>query len=171
MATSSKPDILNGVDVGVLRQYIETVEADPRHADRDPEVIARWVGGTRAEVVAKSGGAPVYMGGDDDPSAMGMMLRALVACDVEVLITRAALMGVEVQELTIEGRGYFHVARYLGIDAPESAGYQRASCTVHIKAPGASTEQLEELRVALATSPAGDTFERRVPMTYDLAVD
>ena len=171
MATRTKPGILNGVDVAELTQYIESVEADPRQADRDPEVIARWVGGTRAEVVAKSGGTAVYMGGDGDPSAMGMLLRALVACQVEALITRAVLMGVEVQELTIEGRGFFHVARYLGIDAPESAGYQRASYTAHIKAPGASAEQLEELRAALATSPVGDTFERPVPLTFDLVAD
>ena len=171
MATSAKPDILNGVDVADLRRYIESVEADPRQADRDPQVIGRWVGGTRAEVIGKAGGVPIYMGGDHDPSAMGMLLRALVACDIEVLISRAALMGIEVEELTIEGRGYFHVARYLGVDTPETAGYQRASCIVRIKAPGATPEQLDELRAALATSPVGETFERNVPMTYDLIAE
>ena len=56
-------------------------------------VTARWVGGTRAEVTSSVGGAPVYMGGDDDPSAMGMLLRSLVACDIEVVVTRATMLG------------------------------------------------------------------------------
>ena len=63
---------LNGLDVDELRAYIDSVTADAAQADRDPTVVARWVGGTRAEVVSTLGGPPVYMGGDDDPSAMGM---------------------------------------------------------------------------------------------------
>jgi uncharacterized OsmC-like protein len=159
---------LNGMDVEELRQYIDAVRADPHQADRDPEVIARWVGGTRAEVVSKLGGPPAYMGGDDDPSAMGMLLRALAACDVEVVVTRATLLGVEIEELQIEATGFFNVARYLGVDAADGAGYQRAAYTVHLKTRNATPEQIDELRVALGTSPAGDTFERHVPVTYDL---
>jgi uncharacterized OsmC-like protein len=159
---------LNGMDVEELRQYIDAVRVDPHQADRDPEVIARWVGGTRAEVVSKLGGAPAYMGGDDDPSAMGMLLRALAACDVEVLITRATLLGVEIEDLQIEASGFFNVARYLGVEAADGAGYQRAAYKVHLKTRNATPEQIDELREALGTSPAGDTFERHVPVTYDL---
>ena len=75
---------LNGLDVDELRAYIDSVKADAAQADRDPTVVARWVGGTRAEVVSTLGGPAVYMGGDDDPSAMGMLLRGLAACDIEV---------------------------------------------------------------------------------------
>jgi uncharacterized OsmC-like protein len=158
----------NGLDVEELREYIDAVRADPTQADRHPEVVARWVGGARAEVTAAAGGAPVYMGGDDDPSAMGMLLRALAACDVEVLVTRATLLGIDIEDLTIEATGYFNVARYLGIEPSGHAGYQRASYTVRLRAPGATEPQIEELRRALETSPAGETFARTVPITFEL---
>jgi len=47
-------------------------------------------------------------------------------------------------------------------------GYQRAASTLRLKTRNATPEQIDELREALGTSPAGDTFERRVPVTYDV---
>jgi uncharacterized OsmC-like protein len=162
---------LNGMDVDELREYIDSVSADGSQADRDPTVTARWVGGTRAEVVSTQGGPPVYMGGDADPSAMGIMLRALAACDIEVVATRATLLGIEIEDLRIEAKGYFNVARYLGVDAPSGAGYQRASYTVHLKTKGgASPEQIADLHAALEASPVGDTFERNVPVSVEFDV-
>ena len=161
---------INGVDADELRAYIESVKVDRERADRTPTVIAHWVGGTRAEVVSTGGGPPVYMGGDDDPSAMGMLLRALAACDIEVIVNRAALLGVEIESLSIEAQGYFNVARYLGVEAPQGAGYQRASYTARLKAKGATPEQIDEIRSALEASPVGDTFERRIPVTFELEV-
>ena len=162
---------LNGMEVDELREYIDSITADGAQADRDPTVTASWVGGTRAEVTSSLGGPPVYMGGDDDPSAMGMLLRALAACDVEVVVTRATLLGIEIEDLTIEAKGYFNIARYLGVEGPSGAGYQRASYTVRLKTKaGASPEQIADLRAALEASPVGDTFERNVPVSFEFDV-
>jgi len=171
MVTTQSGLRLNGMDVDELREYIDSVGADAAQADRDPTVVARWVGGTRSEVVSTLGGPPVYMGGDDDPSAMGMLLRALAACDIEVIVTRATLLGLEIEDLTIEARGYFNVARYLGVEARAGAGYQRASYVVHMKTKGEATQQqVADLQAALEASPVGDTFERNVPITFELDV-
>ena len=171
MVTTRTGRRLNGLDIDELREYIDGVTADAAQADRDPTVVARWVGGTRAEVVSTLGGPPVYMGGDDDPSAMGILLRALAACDIEVVVTRATLLGIEIEDLSIEARGYFNVARYLGVEARQGAGYQRASYSVHLKTKGgASPEQVADLKAALDASPVGDTFERNVPVTFELDV-
>jgi len=171
VVTTQTGQRLNGMDVDELREYIDSVTADGAQADRDPTVTARWVGGTRAEVVSTQGGAPVYMGGDDDPSAMGILLRALAACDIEVVATRATLLGIEIEDLTIEAKGYFNIARYLGVEAPSGAGYQRASYTVHLKTKrGASPEQIAGLSAALEASPVGDTFQRNVPVSFEFDV-
>jgi uncharacterized OsmC-like protein len=162
---------LNGMEVDQLQEYIDSVVVDVAQADRDPMVTARWVGGTRAEVTSSLGGLPVYMGGDDDPSAMGMLLRALAACDVEVVVTRATLLGIEIEDLTIEAKGYFNIARYLGVDASSGAGYQRVSYTVRLKTKaGATPAQIADLRAALDASPVGDTFERNVPVSLEFDV-
>ncbi len=170
MVSTSHAAEINGVDANELRTYIEAVKENAARADREPTVIARWVGGTRAEVVSTLGGPPVYMGGDDDPSAMGMLLRALAACDIEVIVNRAALLGVEIEDLTIEAHGYFNVARYLGVEAAQGAGYQQASYTAKLKTRGATPEQIAEIRSALEASPVGDTFERRIPVSFELEV-
>ena len=162
---------LNGMNVDELREYIDSVTADAAQADRDPTVTARWVGDTRAEVISTLGGPPVYMGGDDDPSAMGMLLRALAACDVEVVVTRATLLGIEIEDLTIEAKGHFNVARYLGVDASAGAGFQRVSYTVKLKTKsGVSREQIADLRAALEASPVGDTFARNVSVSFEFDV-
>jgi uncharacterized OsmC-like protein len=171
VVTTQTGQRLNGMDVDELREYIDSVRADAAQADRDPMVTARWVGGNRAEVTSTLGGPPLYMGGDHDPSAMGVLLRALAACDVEVVVTRATLLGIEIEDLTIEAKGYFNVARYLGVEAPSGAGYQRASYTVRLKTKGgASPEQIADLRSALEASPVGDTFERNVPVSFEFEV-
>jgi uncharacterized OsmC-like protein len=168
MVTRRRGGHVNGIDVDQLGAYIEAVAADPTSADRNPVVIARWVGGTRAEVTSTLGGPPVYMGGDDDPSAMGMLLRTLAACDVEVVANRAALLGIVIDDLTVEARGYFNVQRYLGLDADHGPGYQRVSYTVRLKARNATPEQLAQLREACAHgSPVGDTLERSVPVSFE----
>jgi uncharacterized OsmC-like protein len=102
---------------------------------------------------------------------MGILLRALAACDIEVVVTRATLLGIEIEDLTIEATGYFNVAGYLGVQAPSGAGYQRVSYMVRLKTKrGASPEQIADLRAALQASPVGDTFERNVPVSFEFEV-
>ncbi|MEX2547390.1 MAG: OsmC family protein [Chloroflexota bacterium] len=168
MVTTARGGSVNGVDVGELREYIAAVESDTATADRNPVVVARWAGGSRAEVTSALGGPAVYMGGDDDPSAMGMLLRSLAACDIEVVANKAALLGVHIEELSVEARGYFNVRRYLGLEAEHGPGYQNVEYTIRLKTKGASPDQLEEIRRAcLEGSPVGDTLERSVRVSME----
>jgi len=161
-------ETINGVDVGELRDYIDAVKADETQADRNPTVVAQWVGGTRAEVTSALGGPPTYIGGDDDPSAMGMLLRCLAACDVEVIANRAALLGVQIQELSVEASGYYNIQRYLGLAAAHGPGHQRIAYTIRLKTSGATAEQLDAIRHAcIEDSPIGQTLERTVPVTFE----
>lgn len=162
---------INGIDVGELREYIESCRLDGTLADRNPTVVARWVGGSRAEVTSSLGGAPVYMGGPEDPSALGMLLRSLAACDVEVVAHKAALLGVEIVDLAVEANGYANVGRYLGLGTNAGPGYQRIAYTIRLKTKGATPDQLEEIRQAcLRGSPVGDTLERAVSVQLEFEV-
>ena len=168
MASISGTARLNGIDPSELRDYIDSCVRDPSRADRDPVVVGSWVGGTRAEVTSSLGGPPVYMGGPDDLGAMGMLLRTLAACDIEVIANKSTLLGVEIVDLSIEVRGHANVSRYLGIEAQVGPGYQRVEYTVKLKTNNASDEQLEQIRLACVTgSPVGDTLERSIPLTLN----
>jgi hypothetical protein len=72
-------EIINGVNVAEFKQYVEQVRKDPSEAERNPKIVARWLGGSRAQVERE--GVVVHMGGDQDPSAMWMFLASLAACD------------------------------------------------------------------------------------------
>jgi len=160
---------LNGIDIEDTRAYVTTVAEDPSEADRDPAVIARWVGGERAEVSFASGveGA-LHVGGTGEPSAMKLVLAALAACDVDLVATRAALLGVEIEELSVAATGHFDVRRYLGLEAPRGSGYQRMAYAVRLKARAATPEQLAELRRACEQdSPVGDTLREAVMLTFE----
>jgi uncharacterized OsmC-like protein len=157
---------VNGIDVDALREFVASVERDPAGADRDPVVVARWAGSERAEVAFPSGEAPVFMGGDGEPSAMKMVLASLAACDVDLVANRAALLGVEIESLTVEATGHFNVRRYLGLDAASGPGYDRIAYTVRLKTAGGTPEKLAELRRACEqASPVGDTLRRQVALS------
>ncbi|HUR16951.1 MAG TPA: OsmC family protein [Candidatus Limnocylindrales bacterium] len=167
--TQAELQIINGVDVGELNEYIESCRLDPARADRNPVVVARWVGGGRAEVTSSLGGAPVYMGGPRDPSALGMLLRSLAACDVEIVATTAARLGLEIEDLSVEARGFANVGRYLGLDSALSPGYQNIAYSIRLKTKGDATpEQLDAIRRACEEgSPVGDTLKRPIPLVLE----
>lgn len=161
---------VNGLDLSELREQIAAIEANRAAGDREASITTRWVGGLRSAATSRFGGPTVFMGGDEDPGAMGMLLRALAACDIEVIVTRASLLGVRLDGLWIEVKGSFNVAPYLGLASAQGAGYERISFVVHMSAPDATPEQIEEIRTALAASPVGDTLTRPVPVTFELEV-
>ena len=157
---------LNGIDVEDLRDYIASAATDATVAERDPVVVARWLGADRAEVTVSPDNAPVLIGGDGEPNSMRMVLAALAACDVDVVANRAALLGVEIEDLTVEVRGHFNVRRYLGLEAPQGPGYDRIAYAVRLKTKGATADQLADLRRACEQgSPVGDTLTRSVTLS------
>jgi uncharacterized OsmC-like protein len=157
---------VNGIDVDELRDFVASAARDPAVADRDPVVVARWAGGDRAEVAFASGEAPVFMGGEGEPSAMKMVLASLAACDVDLVANRAALLGVEIESLMVEATGHFNVRRYLGLDAAAGPGYDRIAYTVRLKTRGGTSAQLSHLRRACEqASPVGDTLQRYVAIS------
>lgn len=156
---------VNGIDVDELRAYVASAERNAEVADRDPVVVARWAGGDRAEVAFASGEAPVFVGGPGGPSAMKIVLASLAACDVDLVVNRAALLGVEIESLTVEATGHFNVRRYLGLEAT-APGYERITYVVRLKTKGGTPSQLAALRRACEqASPVGDTLQRPVVVT------
>lgn len=159
---------LNGMDIGELREFRAAVEKDSAKADRTPVVVARWLGGSRSEVTSLADGATAFIGGDGELNSMRMLLGTLAACDVDLVVTRAALMGLELESLEVEATGHFNVQRYIGVDGSITPGYDRVSYTVRVVAKDATPEQLAELRRACEeASPVGGTLQRQVALSID----
>lgn len=165
---SEEEQVLNGINVGEMRGYIDSCRKDPSVAERNPTVVAKWVGGSRAEIAF--GDHVVRMGGDDDPSAMRMLLASLAACDVEVVATHASLLGLELKELAIEAAGHFNIRRLLGLEGP-GPGYDRIAYTARINAPRATEEEVALLKAMCErSSPVGDSLTKAIPLTLRFEV-
>ncbi|HZJ51625.1 MAG TPA: OsmC family protein [Actinomycetota bacterium] len=158
---------VNGIDVPNLKTYIEGVREDRSRADRGPTVVATWQGVTRA-ALEMDGRKGLHIGGDDELNAMQTLLGALGACDIEVIVTHAALMGLQIEDLRIEASGHFNVASLLGVESPTDAGYQEVSYKVVIDAPGATMDQIQYLKDSCERfSPVGDSLRKHVPLTLE----
>jgi uncharacterized OsmC-like protein len=152
-----------------IQPLVDKVRAAPEMADREPHVVARWAGESRAKVTFDA--ASMHLGGDGELNPMQALLGSLAACDVDLVATHATLLGIEITELWVEASGRFHVARYLGLDSEQPPGYQHIDYAVHLRVREASEEQIARLRDLCETgSPVGDTLTRPVPSTLNLDV-
>ncbi len=157
---------INGFNVTDLRNYIDGVKKDSTKADRHPKLIAKWEGDERARI--EFGDIITHFGGEGQMSAMNMVLASLAACDVEVIATHASLLGIKIENLSVEASGYFNVGMLLGLEDAPSPGYQSISYTVRIDAPEATPDQMSYLRERCErSSPVGDTLKRAIPLKLE----
>jgi uncharacterized OsmC-like protein len=164
MGSGTMPQV-NGISVAGWKAFRDEARKDATLADRQPTVIATWVGGSRSRV--EFGGKTMHIGGKEDFNAMQTLLGALAACDVDLLTLHAALLGLEVTDLRVEATGHFNVRAYLGLEAPGS-GYTGISYKIILNAPGASDEQIRSLRERIErSSPVGDSLGRAIPLTIE----
>ncbi|MBI3760396.1 MAG: OsmC family protein [Chloroflexi bacterium] len=155
---------LNGLPLPEIRDLIEACRVDPGRAGRTPRVVAQWVGSRRSRIEFRDK-TVTHIGGEDELNPMQMLLACLAACDVDLIALHAGLMGIELEALWVEAEGRFNVQAYLGLVDEPGSGYSDIGYTVHLRAPGATAEQLETLRRRCErSSPVGDTLARGVPL-------
>ena len=170
METKPSGQVINGIDVSGFLESCKAARSNPSLLERRPTVVARWIGGTRAEI--KSGDVVSYAGGKGELNPMRMLLGALAACDVDVIATHAAALGVSIEELWVEATGHFNARAYLGLADDPGSGYDAITYTVHLRAPGLTPEQAAALRRRCERgSPVGDSLTRRIPVTLQFETE
>lgn len=158
-----QPTVLNGTDVEELRAFRAAVGNDRSKASRKPTVVARWEGGTRSRI--EYGDIVTHIGGDRELNAMQMILASLAACDVDLIVVHASLLGIPIEALSVEVQGSFNVASYLGVEDAAGPGYDHIGYVIRLRVPQASSQQVTYLRrICEERSPVGDTLSRTVPM-------
>lgn len=159
--------VINGVDVDELEGFKQLAAADAGHARWDPRVTARWQGGDASRV--ECGSATVELGGEGNLSPMEALLASLAACEVDVIATHAARVGLEIAELEVAATGRFDVRAYLGLEGTPGSGYDEITYRARLRAPQATPEQLAYLRERCErSSPVGDTLARSVPVEAEI---
>ena len=159
---------LNGVNVTEMMRFKDMVAKDSTRADRNPALVAQWVGGSRSRIEFKD--KVVHMGGDDDLNPMQMFLAALAACDVDLVAMHASFLGLKIESLSVEATGHFNVQSYLGLESAPGSGYDAIAYTVRLSAPGITPVQIAHLRERCErSSPVGDSLKRAIPLKLEFA--
>lgn len=157
---------INGINVAETLEFKDLCREDPAKADRDPVVVAHWVGGSRSRVEFND--KVVHIGGDDELNPMQMLLGTLAACDVDLVAMHASLLGLKIERLSVEAKGHFNVQSYLGLVGTPGSGYGAISYAVRLSVPGASPEQISHLRERCErSSPVGDSLARAIPLKLE----
>jgi len=161
---------INDVNVTELLEFKDRVAQDSTKADRNPTLIAHWVGGSRSRVEFKD--KVVHIGGDDELNPMQMFLATLAACDVDLVAMHASFLGLKLESLTVEATGHFNVQSYLGLHNAPGSGYDAIAYTVRLSAPGVTPEQIALLRERCErSSPVGDSLTRAIPLKLEFEAD
>ncbi len=161
---------MNGVDVAALLEFKEMVAQDPVQAERNPVLVAHWVGGSRSRVDFMD--KVVHLGGDDEFNPMQMLLATLAACDVDLVAMHASFLGLRIEHLSVEATGHFNVQSYLGLEGAPGSGYDAIAYTVRLTALGATPEQIATLRQRCErSSPVGDSLTRAIPLKLEFAAN
>src|SRR3989338_10075596 len=161
---------INGVNVTELLEFKDRVVQDSTKADRNPTLIAHWVGGSRSRVEFKD--KVVHIGGNDELNPMQMFLAALAACDVDLVAMHPSFLGLKIESLSVEASGHFNVQSYLGLKGAPGSGYDAISYTVHLSVPGATPEQMAHSRERCErSSPVGDSLARAIPLKLEFVAN
>ena len=162
--------IINGVDIDKIKQTQDQVKKDPVAADREPKVVARWLGGSASRI--ELGDVISEIGGEGNLNAMQTLLASLAACDIDLVAMNAALIGLPIDELWVEVSGHFNTQAYYGVENAPGPGYDRIAYTVHLKAPKATPEQIKYLKDRCErSSPIGDSLGKSIPLTLEIKSD
>ena len=157
---------INGVNVTEMLEFKNLCRQDPAKADRDPVVVAQWVGGSRSRVEFKD--KVVHIGGDNELNSMQMLLATLAACDVDLVAMHASLLGLKIESLSVESKGHFNARAYLGLEGAPGSGYDAISYTVRLSVPGATPAQITHLRERCErSSPVGDSLAHQIPLKLE----
>src|SRR5207248_4403283 len=183
--TQTKPDQIDGIDVGALKQVVRDVAEDPAKGMVRFEVKSAWQGQTRSRATVESfhiGGQEVkrhfeidvdepmeLLGQNSAPNPQEMLMTALNACIMVGYVAGAAMKGITLEKVEVETAGELDLRGFLGIDPGVQPGYEALRYTVKLKGNG-TPEQFHEIHeTVIKTSP--NYFNLSHPIRIDAKLE
>jgi uncharacterized OsmC-like protein len=179
-------DRINGFQRDDLERLKKELTANPDTRKFKLRAKNRWIDGTqtlslvssfygvRREVSARSTpfiqttDAPaVLLGKDLGPTPMEELLVALAASITTTLAYRAAVAGIQVEEIECEVEGDMELQSTMEPAKSGEKGFDQIGVIVHVKS-AASEEQLTAL---CASSPVLESLKRPIPVSISVKKD
>ena len=184
---TTKPNVVNGINVDDLVALRARVEQDASKGKTDWRVTTTWRGQTRSRAEVSGFGIvgeevprrfsfdidePYELGGSNAfPNPQEYLLAALNACMTVGYVAQCAIRGITLERLEIETGGEIDLRGFLGIDSNVPPGYESLSYTVRIKGDGTEEQFAEIHEAVMATSPNFFNFANAVALKPTLVIE
>lgn len=154
-----------------LTSAIQAIQANPQgskvvfRADTQWEETVRCTGKVRDFAPITVDEPPDLGGTNAGPNPVEFLLVALGTCQEIMYSAYAAVMGIPLNSVSVNMRGFLDLKGLFGLDANVPAGYQKIEFETVIDSP-ADPQKVQELVQAVQTHcPVLDTLVRPVEVT------
>jgi uncharacterized OsmC-like protein len=179
--------MINGINVPALEAYAGAVAKDKSQGIAEFGVTTRWTGGTRMESKASSytlagqkhardftivADEPLeLLGQNSAPNPQELLMSAMNSCMMVGYVANAALMGIELESLSIETRGELDLRGFLGLSDTVVPGNPEIRYCIRVKSK-APAEKLKALHeIVIKTSPNRWNIAQPVKLVSELIVE
>ena len=149
-----------------LVNLVGEVQSDPKNADLVFSASSKLVEGLVTEVQVRDfnflSDEPEALGGTDvGPNPVEYVLGALAACQQIVIKAHATVLGINVQEVTVEAEGRLDLQGFLGI-SESRPGFENVTFISTIKTDETSEDKLKKLeQLAFNNCPVLDIVRNK----------
>lgn len=161
-----------------LQGLVSAVQEDPNKGQTVWEAETAWKGGFKSEATITSYGRsytiqmdePTVLGGSDTaPNMVEVVLGAYGCCLTTGYVMNAAKRGIKLEGVDIKLKGALDLRGFLGLSDDVPPGYKGIQVEVSLRAPEATSEQLQELHEwVVKTSPVGCIISRPLQLSTRL---
>lgn len=153
-----------------FESLIAAINANPARAEVVATAQTRLVSGVSCEAhirefPAMSIDEPPGLGGaDSGPNPVELVLAALGTCQEIMYAATAALLGMKLDAVKVDVRGYLNLKGLLGLDGGAPAGFSEVKFETRIESPESSEKIQTLIRAVESHCPVMDMLTRPVPV-------
>jgi uncharacterized OsmC-like protein len=172
MAQRQTANLVNGLDLDILHETIETVKQNPELGKCQFRATNKWIDADHSRTKINDFFAageekthkqsfevdadepPMLAGEDEAPNPTEYLLSAIAGCVTTSMVIHAAARGIHIEELESEIEGDIDLRGFLGLSEDTPKGYTNIRLKIKVKA---DVDNMERLKRLAEHSPTLDT--------------
>jgi len=164
----------NGELKKAFTDLVGALRSDPKSANLTVSVSSKLTDGLVANVKARDfeitvDEPPTLGGTDTGPNPVEYVLAGLASCQQIAIKAHATVLGIDVQEVTVEAEGDLDLQGFLGL-SDARPGFTNVTFTSTIKTNETSEAKLKKLeKFAAANCPVLDIIKNDTPVNGKVA--
>jgi uncharacterized OsmC-like protein len=186
MKTAKESKTINGVNVTMLFDTIDTIKGNPEIAKFKFRATNTWQDGThnratvkdfygalqeddsRAPMQFEMDEAPVLLGANRGANPVEYLLVGLSGCLTTSMVAHAAAQGIELRGVQSRLEGEIDLQGFLGLSEAIPVGYKNIRITFKIDADLTDAQKEELIDMAKKYSPVFNSVAKPVPVQVEL---